>query len=385
MRAGIHRINKTKGCKWDNYPVVVDVLLERVDHALGRGTGEQSNKINFARFVRVCGEKGDEKSHKQLQHILKEMTFTPQIAQDWNDSIDSMTRKFSHLPVYEKYISSAAHILVHSVREVVRLMQPLARTANETRDETDIKALSKMLVACHVFLHPAEEDAAQLQSRAAALLRALNEWKGNGLMKDDETVHLKRRQHEAQQYLTRSAQLPGKLQQDTLHNMAEDIENDCNQSINHIREGFLRERKEQMRKAMKDKNMGLFFRLLDGKDVSKEGISQSCPQVENVESRTSYRQAVDAAQATLRRAGFDREATTLMKECIGKVGDAQIYAPIDIIAQDDEPSVEQISQATGEQEVGPMLHRLIRHLHATSKHSPQLIIHPLSSCCGVCS
>ena len=74
----------------------------------------------------------------------------------------------------------------------------------------------------------------------------------------------------------------------------------------------------------------------------------------------------------MRRAGLDRQITPLIQECNGKGGDARVYAPIDIITQEDEPTTEQISEATGEQEVSPMLHRLVRHLHAKSKHSPQL-------------
>ena len=148
VRAGIHRINKTKGCKWDNYPVVVDVLLERVDHALGRGTGEQSNKINFARFVRVCGEKGDEKSHKQLQHILKEMTFTPQIAQDWNDSISRSTH-----PTHSDYADNTPHALGKHhfpLSPSIPLMLP---------DHTALTALSssihyhRAVVCVHELLH----------------------------------------------------------------------------------------------------------------------------------------------------------------------------------------------------------------------------------------
>ena len=225
----------------------MDVLLQRVDHELGRGTGEQSNKINFARFVRVCGEKGEDKPRKQLESILKEMAFTTKHAQDQNDSLQSMAH-FSHISVseYERNISLAAHTLVHSVREVVRLMQPVSRTAEETRDETNAKALSKMLVACHVFLHPASEDVADPQTRAESLLQALKQWRGNGLMQDEGDVQLKRQHYQVQQALTNQLERlhAPELSPPVLYSMVEYIEEDCSLSMNHIHDGFLMQKSE---------------------------------------------------------------------------------------------------------------------------------------------
>ena len=383
LKAGIHKY--LGGL--DHYPYIVDALLDRVDHPLGRHTGELTQRLKVRSFLHDYTAR-DPAFMIKFDRALASMFFSPQNAEEYCALLGAE----SHRATIEGIVSEGMHLLVHATLELVRDVSGRASGPSRVKTASDVEiALLQMVNDCNTFnaVAPGEEEAHAIfwvgveetleeidlrrsaalsglsavqqgqhateeaaaakraHARASSLKRALAGWSGRGIhvgvkgggkrdggwMRYDVMRDLDHFiKHEKVRFSARMQEYLGT------------IRSDCLAALSVLQQASLVAHEERMQQALMDNDMGAFFRLLNGLDTSPRNVP---PPAGGHLSRSTYRKSVDDAAAVLRRAGLDRPLPPFVSRIMDPILGGYTFMPSQSISGPTAPSADDIARVLG--------------------------------------
>lgn len=413
VRSGIHEIGANADLNFsDHYHLLADMVLDCQNDPMGCLTGELARPLRCQAFQRSFAS-NDLDFVRRLNKTTKDMAFTPAWAELLSARLGSCNGRTVET---EGIVSESAHMLVHSALEVVRLVSGRASARSMVLQlHDDERALLRMMAACSLFISnnqhelleeathamffeaAGETDADRLQlresalrelvrfrlgyeaptarravDRATSLLHALQAWGGRAI---NIGVDMGGRREgggmrlEALRLLGEfldDAQPRCRFSREMLH-LVDTIRSDCLAAVGSLQQAHRHEHEGLMTQALQDNDMGMFFRLLDGRTSGAPSRHVSAPAGHH-RSPAEFKQAVDAASATLRQAGVGRDYSPFLVALRDPLG-GQTYVPHAVLVHQVEPSAETIAGVMGcnVEDVSPDILAFVRclWLHGT--------------------